>query len=251
MIPRRDRVWVAVTEIPETYSKFVGPWESNSLDEDLSPARRLAVNRTRRAQASADQLLTKPQLWATLDYATIEDANFQGDLRWSVVRGGTGHGLLAWFDADLAEGVGFSNAPGAPKAVYGALFFCWAQPVALVPQQTVRASLEAKFVGEEYLWRWTTEIEPAHGPGSPPIRFEQSRLHGKLLSVAALRRQAASYLPQLSDEGRIYRRTLEMMDGRVSLEEIARRLATEFPGRFAGLQEALSYAGGISLKYSE
>jgi hypothetical protein len=34
-----------------------------------------------------------------------------------------------------------------------------------------------------------------------------------------------------------------LMDGRASLEEIAHKLAAEFPQRFSSMQEALSYAG--------
>ena len=42
------------------------------------------------------------------------------------------------------------------------------------------------------------------------------------------------------------RKTLELMDGQTSLEEIARRLATEFPKRFSRWQQALTFAGEIS-----
>jgi hypothetical protein len=42
---------------------------------------------------------------------------------WSETRTGTGHGIVVWFEADLVEGVGFSNSPGAPETIYGSLFF--------------------------------------------------------------------------------------------------------------------------------
>jgi len=40
------------------------------------------------------------------------------------------------------------------------------------------------------------------------------------------------------------------MDGRASLEEIADKLAAEFPQRFPSMQEALSYAGVVSQEFS-
>jgi len=40
------------------------------------------------------------------------------------------------------------------------------------------------------------------------------------------------------------------MDGTASLEEVAHKLAAEFPKRFSSWQEALSYAGAVSQKYS-
>jgi len=71
-----------------------------------------------------------------------------------------------------------------------------------------------------------------------------------VLSPKRLHRLAADYIPQLSEEGLLRRRTFELMDGRASLEEIAHKLAAEFPQRFSSWQEALSYAGVVSQEYS-
>ena len=68
--------------------------------------------------------------------------------------------------------------------------------------------------------------------------------------VKNLRRLAADYIPQLSEEGLLRRRTFELMDGRASLEEIAQKLVAEFPKRFSRWQQALSYAGLISQEFS-
>ena len=102
----------------------------------------------------------------------------------------------------------------------------------------------------DYLWRWTTRIEPPEGSGNSLINFEQSQLAGEVMSAAKLHRMAADYVPHLSEEGRLRRRTFELMDGEVSLEEIAHRLVTEFPQRFSRSEQALSYAGAISQEYS-
>ena len=111
-------------------------------------------------------------------------------------------------------------------------------------------NLEAKLIEEDYLWRWTTRIESQEGSGTPCIHFEQSQLAGELLTVAKLHRRAAAYVPHLSEEGRLHRRTFELMDGSASLEQIAHRLATEFPQRFSKWEQALSYAGTVSQEYS-
>jgi carotenoid cleavage dioxygenase-like enzyme len=105
-------------------------------------------------------------------------------------------------------------------------------------------------VENDYVWRWTTRIEPLEGSGVPLVCFDQSQLTGTVLSAAQLHRMAADYVPHLSEEGRLRRRTFELMDGQVSLEEIAQRLATEFPQRFSRWEQALSYAGVISQEYS-
>ena len=107
---------------------------------------------------------------------------------------GTGHGFVVWFDAELAEGIGFSNAPGAPETIYGSFFFPWTRPVPLEQGQTVCINLAAKLVENDYLWRWTTRIEPLSGSNTFPAHFDQSQFAGAVLSAAQLRRIAADYL---------------------------------------------------------
>jgi len=249
MIPRRDTLWAAIVEAPKPYGEIVDPWDQNPFGQNLRPARQLAVNGAQKVRVSPGQLLTGPKLWATLEYDSIEKPDVQGDLEWTVDRAGTGHGIVVWFDADLTEGVSFSNAPGAPEGIYGSLFFPWPQPVALACGQMVCIGLDARLVEENYVWRWTTRVEPLRGSPASPIHFEQSQFAGTVLSATQLRRIAADYVPRLSDEGILRRRTFELMDGRLSLEGIAYRLAAEFPQRFSTWQEALSYAGVVSQEY--
>ena len=250
LIPRRENLWSAVVEAPTAYDGVVDAWEHNVLGLDLSPARRLAVNNRQKVHATPEQLLTKPLLWATLDYATVESADVQGTLAWRVERPGTGHGILVWFETDLADGVGFTNAPGAPETIFGSMFYPWTQPVPLLPGQTVTVDLRAKLTQDDYVWRWTTRIESAGDPGAVIARFDQSQLAGAVLSLANIRKAASSHVAQLSEDGLIDRRILELMDGRVRLEEIARKLALEFPQRFARWQDALTAVGGLAVKYS-
>ncbi len=250
LIPRKDTLWAAIAEAPELYSELVNPWEHNSLGQNLHAARRLVVNNVLKGRLSPDQLLTTHQLWTTLDYGSIENHDVRGNLDWRIERVGTGHGIVVWFDADLAEGSSFSNAPSAPETIYGSMFFPWTQPVSLAPGQAVAVNLKAKLVENDYVWQWTTRIEPLKGSGDPRIHFEQSQLTGEVLSAAQLNRLASDYIPHLSEEGRLRRRTFEIMDGKVSLEEIARQLATEFPERFPRWEHALAFAGAISREYS-
>ena len=250
MIPRRDTLWAAIVEAPKPYNDVVDPWDQNPFGQDLGPARQLAPNNAQKVRVSPAQLLTGHELWATLDYASIEHPDVRGNLEWTVERAGTGHGVVVWFDAELVEGVGFSNAPGAPETIYGSLFFPWSQSVPLERNQSVCMGLEAKLVEEDYIWRWTTRIMPLEGSKASPLQFNQSTLGGAVLSPKQLHRLAADYIPQLSEEGLLRRRTFELMDGNASLEEIAQKLAAEFPKRFSSWQQALSYAGLISQEFS-
>ena len=119
----------------------------------------------------------------------------------------------------------------------------------LEQNQTVCMGLEAKLLEEDYIWRWTTRVMPLEGSKAPPLQFEQSTLGGAVLSPKQLHRLAGDYISQLSEEGLLRRRTFELMDGRASLEEIAHKLAAEFPQPFSSWQEALSYAGPVSQEF--
>ena len=246
LIGREDRVWAAVVEAPERYSKIVGAWEWELPGQDLSPARQKVVNEIHKMQAAPEQLLTSPNLWVALDYTRIENPDVQGELTWTVKRNGTGHGIVIWFDADLTDGVGFSNRPGSAAVIYSSLFLHWQEPVPLVAGQTVCVHLQATLMEEDYFWRWVSRIESSGKAGEIAVEFDQSVLQGAVLSPAKLLKRSSKYIPQLSEEGLLRRRALELMDGRAALEEIARRLTAEFPGRFARWEQALTFAGAIS-----
>jgi len=250
LIPRKDRIWVAVVEAPKEYGEIVDSWDRNSLGQNLGVARRRLLNEFRKARMSPEQLLTIPELWTTLAYTTVENPDVRGVLRWTVERNGTGHGILAWFDTELAENVGFSNGPDVPETIYGAAFFPWLEPVSLAIGQNLCVELEAKLLENDYFWRWTTQIESAEKAGETTTRFEQSQLQGAVISPTRLEKMASDYVPLLSGEGLIRRRALDLMDGKTTLENIARRLTIEFPERFARWQQALSFAAAISAEIS-
>jgi ribosomal protein L11 methyltransferase PrmA/PRMT5 arginine-N-methyltransferase len=250
LIPRKETLWAAVVEMPNLYNRLVNTWECNILDMPLASGRQLAINSFCQTHPEREQLLTAPELWATLNYSTIEDADVSGELSWNVERNAEGHGFIVWFDSDLADGVSFSNAPGKPSTIYGSLFFPWIHPVQLKKGETVRVQLESKLIGNEYAWRWATQVKAFGQDGNEREKFDQSSLAGSVFSLSQLRKQAAAYVPQLSSEGVLDRKILEMMDGRSTLEEISRKLAAEYPERFSVWHEAMKFVGGLSRKYS-
>jgi protein arginine N-methyltransferase 1 len=250
LIPRVETLWAAVVEMPYYYKKIVHPWESNILEIPLGPGRRLAVNDVQPARPTLEELLAPPKLWTTLDYSTIDEPDVSGELSWTIDRDGVGHGIVVWFNSDLADGVSFSNAPGEPDTIYGTLFFPWIHPVQLAKGETVCVQLEAKLTGKDYAWRWATHVKTSCGSGTVREKFDQSTLAGSVLSLEKLSKQASDHIPKLSREGILARRVLELIDSRMSLEEIARKLAAEHPEQFIDWHAAMKIAGGLSRKYS-
>ena len=250
LVGRQDRLWAAVVEAPGQYAKIVEPWEHDLLGQDLSAGRRMIVNSIHRIRVTPDQLLTAPNLWATLDYTRIENPDVGGKLTCTVKRAGTGHGVVIWFDAELADNVTFSSGPDSPETVYSSMFLPWQEPVSLVAGQTVCMDLQSKYLEMDYAWRWITKVGSIDDPDNFSVRFDQFQLKGALLSPSQLRKSTSNYIPQLSDEGLVRRRVLELMNGRTSLEQIAIQLAAEFPERFSRWQNALAFTGAISKENS-
>lgn len=250
LIPLSDTLWAAVVEAPQVYSSRVTCGQVNGFHFNLKPAERLASNTSWKVRVTPEQLLSEPLCWGTLDYCRVESWDVSAELRWTIVRAGTGHGFVAWFDMQLAEGVQLSNSPAAPELIHGNAFFPWSEPVSLEKGDTVAVSLRANLIGEGYNWCWDTRVLSGSQPGRDKASFAQSTFLGVPISPEQLRKQSASYLPQRNEEGEIDLFVLQCLDGGTSLDEIARRATERFPHRFAAPQEALKRVAELSLRYS-
>ena len=247
MIPRADTLRAAPVEAPAVHAKIVGPWDEGGLGFDLSAARRVVVNQWSRGAVSAEQLLAEPRTWAVLDYTTVTDPDVRARLAWTVARDGAAHGFSAWFDADLGDGIGYSTGPDT-ESVYGTAFFPFPHAVSVQADDGIAVDLEARLVGDEYVWIWNTRVER---PGRGDVDFRQSTFFAEPLSPQRLRRRADSFRPTLKEEGLIDQMALGRMAEGAALGEIARELHARFPARFATWEQALTHAGRLSDRYAE
>ncbi len=250
LIPRRDWIYGTLVEAPDLYSGFTQPWLEHDYPLDLSAGFPLAVNTWRKTRLRPDQMLAPAQTWAELDYRVISGPNLAGEMRWEPARTGTAHGLLLWFDAELAEGIGFSNAPGAPELVYGQAFFPLQAPIDLAPGDAVKIDLRADLVAGDYLWQWQTRVYTRDEPSNLKVQYRQSTFLGLGFAAENLRKRASDYRPRLSPSGEIDHLMLSMMDGDTPLETISRKALAEAPKQFQTWEEALVRAGELSRLYS-
>lgn len=185
LIPRRDRLWAALVEASEQYEEIVGPWRKGLFDLDLSAGLSKITNTWRKTRIQSSELLTEALCWTTLDYHTVNSADMQVEISWRVERTGIAHGIAVWFDAVLADAIGFSNRPGAPELIYGNAFFPFPQPVEVREGERVEVRLRADLVQDDYVWTWATDFTD-RGLG-----FRQSTFYGVALSAEQLRKKHA------------------------------------------------------------
>jgi protein arginine N-methyltransferase 1 len=245
MIPVRDTIWAALVRDEKLHDSYVGPWERHGFD--LHNFRRRATNLWKKELTPADHLVTPPQTWATLDYSTLESYDVEGAASWTISSDTTAHGMAAWFDTTLIEGVEFSNAPGLPEAIYGRAFFPWPDPVELRAGDDVTVKLRAKFAGEKYIWSWETSVLRG---GRREVHFQQSDFLGEPVVPSELRKRLPQYRPCLTEAGEIERQILARIDGQASIEEIARDLYATVAERFRSLDEARQAVADVSQRFS-
>jgi protein arginine N-methyltransferase 1 len=249
LIPQEDTLWLGVVEAPEEHRAIGTTGIDAAFGLDMGAARRLVANAATRARFEASQLLTRPHRWLALDYRNAVQAPVAARLELPAARAGHAHGLALWFDSRLAEGIGFSNAPGSGKRIYGHLFLPWPEAVDLHAGDRIDVDLRADRVGGEYLWTWASRV--ARAGGEPLVAFEQSEFHGDPLSAERLRRTGSRHVPGLGEAGRVDQLVLELMAAGHPVAEIAERVARRFPDRFASGADALSHVGELSLRYGE
>lgn len=251
MIPSRDMLHAVPAHAPEEYLRLQEPWQQNAYGLDFSPALPYVSNtwwRAKPAPALPENLLARPQCWGEVPYAVADITGLEETLVWNIERAGTLHGLYIWFDGDLGEGIGYSNAPQLPEMVYGRAFFPLEHAVDVVPGDSLSTRLTVRRVKEDYVYRWKSEITGADG--TRKASFDQSTFKASLMSVAALRKGNADYLPALAEDGLVAQAVLQGMTGTNSLMEIAKVVAAQFPDRFRNAESALEAVARLSKIYA-
>lgn len=246
MIPREDRIWAAVVDERQSYRRYLEAWR-DAAGLDMETPRGLVANSMWATRLGRAPFLSDAQRWAALDYRTIAHPNVSGSLEWAISRPGLGHGISLWFEAVLADGVGFSVSPRSRESTYRSAFFPFPEPLRLELGDMVSATMQASLIGTDYVWRWDTVVTAAGDPERTIASFEQCTLNGVL--PRELDRVTATHVPTLNEHGRLDALVLARMSSRLSLDEIAREILGEFPDRFAAWDEAFDYVAGISARY--
>jgi hypothetical protein len=183
-----------------------------------------------------------------MDYASIESADVANTLTVRAARTGTVHGIAMWFDSALGNAITLSNAPGEPPLIFGQAFLPWPEPVAIRDGDLIELDIRAKSLRDGYLWRWNSRVV---SDGRERAAFRQSQFDALLLVPEKLRRQAATHVPKLNQEGEIERFALDCIAQGRPLGKIADDLRDRFPARFAQWQDALNHVGSLALRCSD
>lgn len=180
LIPKCDTLWATVIQAPATYGRTALPWGAALGGFDTSVIREMTTNSIYKIRAHPSEYLAEPATIGSIDYRTATSASHASESSWAVLRTGVAHGIAIWFDTELADGIGFSNAPGQPELLYGQAFFPLREPLPVTEGDRVTFQIRADLVGGDYVWRWRTALN-----GVP--KFEQSTFFGMAVARDSLR----------------------------------------------------------------
>ncbi len=250
VLPMRDTLKVALARSPKAYRQSHYPWRSNRYGLDLSACLPFATSTEVKAYLKPSALLSQPQDLAVIDYRTVTEPNVDARVELVAEKDGQVHGLLIWFDAEIAEGLGYSNAPGQPPLVYGQMFL----PLADAPHLKAGDRLTLRFRGNlienNYLWSWEGHVIDA-ATGASRDAFRQSSFGSRVIAKDAAKAHSSEAVPQRSPAMQIAADCLAMVDGGTDQDTIARALMARYPEQLPSYRAALDRVVALLLPYSD
>jgi SAM-dependent methyltransferase len=229
-IPLRDRLFVGVVEAHDMARLLrTGSESMRAFGFSVEAVRASILNTVhddRRRPLPASTLISTAESWATVDYWSPKAPSevYGGSVTLTATRRGLAHGFVVWFAASITDDIGYSSAPGQELA-YARCFLPFPEPVALIEDESIEATLRADARGER--WCWDTVVR--NHAGVEKARFRQASFLGMPTSPAALLKGAASARPSLSGNGERIRRLLNAMNGTRSVEELISEVLSDVP----------------------
>jgi protein arginine N-methyltransferase 1 len=249
LLPMRDTLRIALAQWSKTHRGNTRPWLRNKFGLDLSAGHRFAVNMEQKAYLKPRNLLSAPQNLAVLDYRTITEPNLDASVELTAERDGAVHGLLVWFDAEIAEGLAYSNAPGEPELVYGQMFLPLAHAPRLAVGERISARVRGTLVDGEYIWSWDWQVRGSDGAARGAL-VRQSSFLSRVHSPASLAGGSSRRLPELSPAIMLDRDCLALVGEGRTLDDIARAMQQRHPDHLPTYKAALDHAAQCLGRYS-
>jgi protein arginine N-methyltransferase 1 len=177
MLPGEVTLRIAPVESSAAWAKSRLP-DPSAYDLNFAPMQHLSDNLTTSQFIPSDSLLASGQI--AYSYRAIGADNrdvFDALLEFRPSRSGVLHGFVAWFSAELAEGVTLTNAPPGISS-WDHNFFPLPTPVPVESKSSIQLRLSARSDTKfAEAWNWRTVVEQDQ---AKIAQFEQSSFRGSL-----------------------------------------------------------------------
>jgi type I protein arginine methyltransferase len=191
-IPLRDRVYCAPVEAEGLYAASMEPFGLVSPEGFATESLRVrclqAFHHDGAVPFTDAHMLADEALWGEFTYGESDVARASGSMTFTAHRDSTCHGLAMWFEGQLTEGIAISSSPRAyanggkqvtltGSDVYGRAFLPFVQPLGVLADESLSASVFAQQSKDDYLWAWTlrgTEASSVRENSSFPTVLNRS-----------------------------------------------------------------------------
>ena len=231
IIGRTDRVIVAPTRTPAVFRREIHAAHGRE-GVNLDPVERIVFDTPLRCTIAPEDLISDGQCWQVVDYRSVTSTDATGSLAWRHERGRTFDGFAVWFEADLADGIGFSTRPGGAVSAYKQMFIPLQEPVAIGDGDQLRLELTARQVRENYVWSWRAWLT-AEGSETGTLVADQNSLAEVVLDPAAIPLTGGSAIPSKGRRASALQALLSRIDGQRTIADLAAALAHDAPELFA------------------
>jgi protein arginine N-methyltransferase 1 len=250
LLPMRDTMRIALAQYDYTDRKLHRPWLANNFGLDLSAGYRFAVNEEKKAYLKPHNLLSVAQDLAVIDYRTIADPSLDASVELVAQRSGEVDGLLIWFDAEIAPGLKYSNAPGEPELVYGQMLLPLTGAPRLAAGERMAVRLRGSLVENDYVWTWEWQVTDAAGTPQDD-RVRQSTFLAQAVSPKALANVSNGHVPDLDPRMALDRDCLALVGEGRTLDVIARTMQERHPEQLPTYKSALDHAATCVGRYAK
>jgi type I protein arginine methyltransferase len=247
VIPARDTVFVAPCRVPALVRRELHAGYGREAVV-TSAVERIIEDTPYRCSIAPTDLIGAGRPWTRIDYANVESVDAAGDAEWTIDAAATVSGLAVWFDSELADGIGFSSAPGTASHAYRQLYLPLRAAVPVAAGDRLRIRLVLRLVLQDYIWAWQVFLTPAGAEREREV-LSQNSLAETIIDPAELHRRAAP--PRLGAAGGALRSMLAHIDGRASVQDLARALQREFPQLFADAGSAAKFVAEWTARIAE
>jgi protein arginine N-methyltransferase 1 len=249
IIGRADRVIVAPARTPELFRREVHAAHGRER-LNLEPVERIVLDTPMRCPIAADELVSDGRCWVALDYRSLNSTSASGSIAWPLERGSTVDGLALWFEADLADGVGFSTAPGGRISAYSQLFIPFRHPLVVERPGRLRVDLAARQMQENYVWSWRGWLAPERSKEGELV-VDQNSLAELVLDPAAMPLTGADTVPTVGPRGAALLALLSRIDSQRSVTDLAHTLVADMPDVFANRENAREFIARWVLRLAQ
>ena len=237
LVPSRIRLYASAVSSQQCLELTNG-WRAECVPDAFHWLRNYAVNTKHAINLKRDDVLGTPAILGDIDLYADQPEFFTWNTELRIEHDGTMHGLVGWFECELAQDVWITNSPLAEKPIKRPQAFL---PIGEAVQVKVGDRIKTTIMARpaDYLIAWVVEF-PASGQ-----RFAHSTWQGMLFAPEDMIRANPVHVPQLSRKGRARITVLSYCDGKRSVQEIEHEVLRNHPDLFPSSGEIAHFVARV------